>query len=338
MGFYLFWLCLNILFRIIYSQNAPRPVLGIVALQKDESLMLPSWLEYHSRIVPLENILVLDNFSEDPETLNILKAWKKKGLRVLYNQGPFAIKGSIISRAYHNVMPHVDIIIPLDADEFVVAFDGEQPVISKKKIYSYLSEFWNHSKYPCLALQQYYSNAAMRATDTLETIEYFQKVFYPRHDAKKIGRARDISKFDQRNREVFFPSCLDETNVTCHLPHACAASFGHVGLLHYHWVNPEVLARRAVRISIARGFFPPGYTLEKAKASKEMIKNMTQVHTDLNTPGFLELQDVWNYVSLGPTAGLPKTTLGMIKLETIPQFLKLLDNELSLEKLFDFRG
>jgi hypothetical protein len=204
--FYFFCLFLEVLYHTTSCHSvsdAPsysHPIVGIVALQRDEGALLYYWLEYHSKIVKLENMIVLDNNSEAPDTLTILKSWATKGLKVMYSQGPYTKKGELTSQAFREILPHIDIIVPLDVDEFLFAFDGDQPIISKRKISSTLNEFWNQPNYSCLSLQQYYPNANLYGNESLETIDHFESDIYRLQFAKKIGKTRDGVHFDHGNQ------------------------------------------------------------------------------------------------------------------------------------------
>jgi hypothetical protein len=317
---FLLYNILAALFLIVSFCNiSADPVLGIVALQKDED-SLSLWLEYHSKIVDVRNMIVLDNSSEDPRTIKILNTWTTKGLHVLYNQGPYEKKGELTSRTI-SLLAHVDIIIPLDLDEFLFAYDGEQPILSKHKILSTLNDFWNQQNYSCLGLQQFYSSAIMRANQTLETTEHFTKNVYDLKIAKKIGKTKEIVAFDHGNHNAF-AKCPKPGHGTC--KQNCTAGYGNLGLLHFHWVNPESVARRAVTVSIGRGFFPDNFTLEQAMANHELVFPM------FNRSGVLQgghkLRELWRYIKTGPTAFLAPTKQKFIVLDPLPEMIRKIES------------
>jgi hypothetical protein len=272
------------------------PVIGIVALQKDEVELLSYWLEYHSKIVNLENILILDNYSEVRGTKQILKSWIKKGLHVLFHQGPYNIKGELTSKAFQQILPHVDVIIPLDLDEFIFAFNGDQPVVSKTKILLTLNQFWAQQESSCMGLQQYYSNAIIRTNQTMETIDRLVYDVYQINDAKKIAKARDVVQFDHGNHHVM----LKRHNGFWGYPENCTTGYGSLGLLHYHWSNPEHVVRRAIMDAVAFGNLPEGFTLEKAKANKEIVENANNTFHAL--PGGHKLGEILKYIRSDPNS------------------------------------
>jgi hypothetical protein len=266
-------------------------------------------------------MIVLDNYSEDPETLEALRSWNEKGLHVLFNQGPYTQKGELTSKAYHEILPHLDVIIPLDLDEFLVAFDGEQPVVSKSKIYSVLKEFWQ-SNYSCLALPQYYPNGNFYVNDTVETIEYFKKDVYRLPVAKKIGKARDIVKFDHGNHHAF-SHCPDNGRDGCSRP--CASAYGQLGLLHYHWLNPEFLARRAVAVSVSRGFLPANFTLEKVMSNKEIIEDLVKRNIT-ERPGGHKIKEILRYITHKPETLVKSSHEGMFKVGKLPDMVRKIES------------
>jgi hypothetical protein len=293
------------------------PVIGIVALQKDEVALLSYWLEYHSKIVKLENIVVLDNHSEARGTRQILHAWAAKGLHVLFHQGPYTKKGELTSQAFHLILPHVDVIIPLDLDEFLFAFNGDQPIVSKTKILSTLNQFWAQQKSSCMGLQQYYSNAIIRTNQTLETIDRVVFVMFEMNDAKKIAKARDAVQFDHGNHHVL----LKRHKGFWGYPENCTTGNGSLGLLHYHFSNPETVARRAVMDAVEFGNLPAGFTLEKAKANKEIVENAN--HTFHALPGGHKLGEILRYIKNDPNSRIFLTHPGerMYVIDTLPEII-----------------
>jgi hypothetical protein len=318
------WFFLQVLYRTTSCHNvsgAPsytHPIVGIVALQRDEGVLLTYWLEYHSKIVKLENILVLDNHSEAPETLNILESWATKGLKVMYYQGPYVKKGELTSQAFREILPQIDIIVPLDVDEFLFAFDGRQPIISKRKILSTLNDFWNQPNSSCLSLRQIYPNANLHGNETLETVDRFENEVLPLWFAKKIGKTKDGVHFDHGNHYAYFP-CRSSHHHNC--VRNCTSGYGQLGLLHYHYVNPEFVARRAIKDSVSFGYLPAGFTLEKAFAHKEMIQELANKSFD----GHHKVKELWAYISKGPMSVL-KPLNETFKVATLPEIVRKIES------------
>jgi hypothetical protein len=96
---------------------------------------------------------------------------------------------------------------------------------------------------------------------------------------------------------------------------------GNLGLLHYHFVNPEYVASRAIAVSIARGYLPAGFTLEKAFANKEMIEQLA----NKTSPGHHKLKELWTYISAGPKAVL-KPLNSTFKVAPLPEIVRKIES------------
>ena len=92
----------------------------IYCMQKDEDDILEQWIEYHSSIVNIENIYLIDNLSVNEKTKEILNKYNKKGLNVLTKDN-YKNKGDYIYELIkeNNRKFGIHIAIPLDLDEFI---------------------------------------------------------------------------------------------------------------------------------------------------------------------------------------------------------------------------
>ena len=93
----------------------------LFVFQKDEPELLFPWILYHSRIVGLKNLHIIDHNSTNMEVVRILQACEKHDVDVDYFTESFASKQHVISakmKAYHN---ESSLLIPLDTDEFIVS-------------------------------------------------------------------------------------------------------------------------------------------------------------------------------------------------------------------------
>ena len=206
---------------------------GIVTFINNEHDILPGWLRYHSSFTPLQNIVILDNNSTEP-TIDTLRAWEKKGIRVLYEQGPYSEKGTLTIKAIKEYLAHVDVIIPLDADEILTAFDGQELIFKKSFMLERLKEF-SESNHSCWALQQYFPSKVYSSNETLENIQYFNRTEYSVHNAKKIVKNQDLVGLDHGSHHP-----------TIRGRKPCESVLGKLGLLHYHNRNPKLTVLRAL--------------------------------------------------------------------------------------------
>jgi len=102
----------------------------IATMQKNEGLLLLSWTFYYIQIVGSENILILDNGSDEEQTLVVLNFIEKLGVTVIkeYNKNTdFEKKGMLI---LHECRRHFGMknIFPIDCDEFF--YDASSETLS----------------------------------------------------------------------------------------------------------------------------------------------------------------------------------------------------------------
>ena len=89
----------------------------IYLFQKDELDIITQWIEYHSRIVGYNNLIIVDHMSTDG-SYDILLEYAKKGITVSRYNGQYTNKGKVLTGLIKK--GKCDIAIPMDADEFLV--------------------------------------------------------------------------------------------------------------------------------------------------------------------------------------------------------------------------
>lgn len=233
-------ICFLIACILLTVSSQKKPSVAIVCLMKNNEDILPFWLEYHSALVGVENIVILDNFSDkSSKSPAILQQWEKKGLKVEWNQGPYSTKGDLTYAAYKKHFSTVDIGIPLDIDEVLVGFTNDKPTPTKKAFQEGVQQFWD-SKQACANMHQYYTVCCNSVDDTVETIDRAILVNYSNMIAKKMFRIDAITGIDHGNHFVFlsYGECSQQTNT--------------LGLMHYHFRNPKLTIEHA--LTDLRGF------------------------------------------------------------------------------------
>lgn len=96
--------------------------IACVMMQKNESELLPIWIEYYSHLFSSENLYIFDNGSTDTNTLNHLNNAENRGVHVIYKFNTpkdFEDKGIIIGDKIKEIEEKYDFIFPLDCDEFI---------------------------------------------------------------------------------------------------------------------------------------------------------------------------------------------------------------------------
>jgi len=104
---------------------------NIIAFIKNEEKLIESFIRYHQKIV--NQIIIVDNGSTD-NTIDIIK--KFDNIQIIYDYSDFDLKGEICSNIIKQM--NEDIVIPLDADEFIIYDDGFTISDDTKLVKSYL--------------------------------------------------------------------------------------------------------------------------------------------------------------------------------------------------------
>lgn len=103
--------------------------LKLVLKTKNESALLEPWLLHHSNLVGWENIVVIDNQSDDKDTLAIYEKYKDKPFILLsYKEGSPNLLHDVELNAplYKRLIgSSAKFVMMLDTDEFVTYFDVE---------------------------------------------------------------------------------------------------------------------------------------------------------------------------------------------------------------------
>lgn len=92
--------------------------------QKDEKETLPDWLQYHAYIFGIKNVHIIDHQSKKAEVCKLLAMYQYCGVNITYYDGSFTGKSAVLSSVMKK-MKHT-LIIPLDADEFIVSMKKDK--------------------------------------------------------------------------------------------------------------------------------------------------------------------------------------------------------------------
>jgi hypothetical protein len=314
------WFCFHLilLFCLVNGIN-----IGVVTMQKDEEDILPYWIEYHSKLFGVNNVLVLDAESE-VSTRRILKLWSAKGVKVLFNQTPLSEKNALVISALHLHLSHVDIAVLLDVDEFLVAYQRPSersqsdtdslkyslqntnlnsslpknrtdslyyeirksyPVVCKEKIIKELKSF-AESENNCLVLQQSYQSINVHPNETVQNVQYFTRSVLPFLQGTKVVKSTHF-KLLNLQREL-----LPSDN--------CVTSFDSLGILHYHARNANATIQRTIQALIGQGYLPPFANMDNVHKLKAKINGL---HKTLRSDN-QQLKDMKKYLDKGVSAFL----------------------------------
>jgi hypothetical protein len=242
---------------------------AIVCLMKDNEDILQFWLEYHSALVGVENIAILDNFSrESSRTPTILREWQEKGLKVEWEQGPYLVKGKLTHAAFQKHFPDVDVGIPLDIDEIVTGFKNGSPMPTKRAFHMGIQQFWKRS-IGCGAFTQYYPTCCNDVSDTIETIDRVIKLEYEVDVGKKLFRIGEVKEIDHGNHHVILKN-----------GEQCEEAPRSLGLMHFHHRNPRLTLEHALTDLKGFGYIDDSVTPENVQQFITFFKSLVEEHVE----------------------------------------------------------
>jgi hypothetical protein len=290
----------------------------VITLQCNEFDILGLWLEYHSRIFGVENIIVLDNFSTLPDVIDTLKAWETKGVRVLWEQGPYVRKGDLILRAarQYGSLNNSQVLIPMDIDEFIAVFepsaDIAHPIVDRQLVFREINRF-QESTYDAIGLRPYYEAMAVHSNDTVHTVHRFFRNVYTERHAKKMVRLNTIRLIDHGAHKVLF---LDDGG------YHVQSSTMFLGYLHYHHRGPVRTLERALIDCRSLMLIPSNSTLQNLESARDMIIAGIENHK----PGHHKLSELLAYLDEGISAPLLLHPMGLDdKIVSMPPLGALID-------------
>ncbi len=101
--------------------------IAFIMMQKDEDILLPTWIAYHGKLADPADIVIIDNGSQKPAVREILAAAAAQGIRVVNKPSAqdFVDKGKLVQAEARRLAETHDWVFPLDCDEFVGVFEGQ---------------------------------------------------------------------------------------------------------------------------------------------------------------------------------------------------------------------
>lgn len=276
----------------------------VITLQCNEYDILGLWIEYHAEIFGINNIIILDNYSTRPDVIDLLKDWEARGLRVLWEQGPYLEKGDLVLEAAtkYSSLGDSQVLIPVDIDEFLAVFDtsanGGMPIVNKYLVHQEIKKF-QESAFAAIGLRPYYESMAVYANDTVHTVGTFYKNAYTEKHAKKMVRLNTVKRIDHGAHKVIFKE--DGGNYI-------RSSTMILGYLHYHHRGPERTLQRALIDCASLNLIPTDSTLESIKQGD--IRTLIIEGIKGHVPGHHKLSELLAYIDGGLTAPLLLHPLG----------------------------
>ena len=115
-----------------------------VLAQRNEVACLEPWVRYHSYMVGMENIHIIDNASDDPGVLAKLEEYNRLGIGVtrIPPGTDFNLRGRYTADVIANIESEIDFdfVFSMDCDEFLAVFkpDGT-PSCRRQDVMNYLT-------------------------------------------------------------------------------------------------------------------------------------------------------------------------------------------------------
>lgn len=127
----------------VESQAAQGSIkIAAVTMQKNETILLRTWINYYSYLFGATNLYVLDNGSTNDESIKILRDAEKNGVTVCWafsSPDDFVNKGKVVSDVFDKLLKVYDIALPLDADEVLILEETKPRIPSREEMISHLS-------------------------------------------------------------------------------------------------------------------------------------------------------------------------------------------------------
>lgn len=117
--------------------------MAVASMQKEETSLLPVWLDYYGRLIGHEGIHLIDNGSESQAMKDQLSEAAAAGVNVTVTPGreAFDKKGEIIQELARSLAGKFDVIIPIDGDEFITLKDSPTRLLDIDLFYEEIANF-----------------------------------------------------------------------------------------------------------------------------------------------------------------------------------------------------
>lgn len=257
--------------------------IGIVTMVRNDPEGLSYFLRYHVPLFGIHNVTVLDNCSDDPFMLSLLKDCESKGLRIVYKVGSYRQKGAALMTAFNEFYPHVDIALPLDVDEYLIPFRNSTPMADKAMLYAELDAMYRSSE-SCWNVVEHFMSLGVVANMSMGNISLFSPTVM-KYYGKVIVRRSELLELDHGNHhpKLRTPSL------------SCPKLRNHLGLLHYHFRDPFIALEHAIRDGIGLGYLPADTNVSNINRHFDGIVSVVRKAK----PGYHKLAEIFGYLTKG---------------------------------------
>lgn len=234
------------IFLCAQSAAAAPVTLGIIAFCTGDVDLLPNWLEYHTTLVGIENVLVVDKSEGKDEVFSILKEWTAKGIKSVVVSGFLdrTKKAQLTLELAMQLFPKQDLVVTINIEDFLVSFKNGKPELGKTGVQSYLENFQSSTSV-CAGIQTIaYGCNKNPSTDSVETIKTLRIPATPLLEQYPI-----LYKYSSMYRYSEL-KCDEQTSL---------------GLLKFPTRAPKQMLENTLRDSINLSMIKPEITLRSLK-------------------------------------------------------------------------
>jgi len=115
-------------------------------MQKNETVLLRTWVRYYSYLFGAHNLYILDNGSTVGASIELLKEAEQLGVNVCWSfSSPedFVNKGAVVSGVFDTLLSTYDIALPLDADEVLILEESTPRIPTPDEMCNHLYSLLN---------------------------------------------------------------------------------------------------------------------------------------------------------------------------------------------------
>jgi len=152
----------------------------IITITKNEGTLIDYWIKYNSYLFGMQNLILVDNCSDDLETLRVYEKYAGLKIMKLHN---YLFQGKVVDQIITTYRNSYDLFIPIDSDQFIVHVDDQGVTSNQKQIVNQLNKLYKkpydvfHFKYMFNSVfveDQDKSDSFQNKVPVLES-NYFQK-------------------------------------------------------------------------------------------------------------------------------------------------------------------
>lgn len=203
----LFLIQIDSFFRLNHCKLMPSsPLAKLFVFTKNEYDLIDDFITYHAQLFGFDNIIVIDNGSDNADVLRAYDGYKARGVTVLTDDRPLSMHCRVLTEHMRRYVARARFLIPLDTDEFIVldpvapataaAYDnGDSGRFRKKAAFRRIRDEFakcceeNHDDRRGDCLQTTLASPSPTATSTADIVR-FREIYQSVPDVSRMGAGR----------------------------------------------------------------------------------------------------------------------------------------------------